>query len=80
MTSPKGPVQLSMKDGLFTRGHDPSFTTSLTLGEDIARKIFVEATPRRECRRSSRARSSSKAISRRSLRCRRSSRASSKSS
>ena len=41
-TASGGNTQLSMKDGLFTRGHDPSFTTSLTVGEDIARKIFVE--------------------------------------
>lgn len=37
-----GTTPLAMRDGLFTRGHDPAFTTSLTLGEDIARKIFVE--------------------------------------
>lgn len=37
----KGDTQVHMQDGLFRRGHDPSFTTSLTVGEDIARKIFV---------------------------------------
>ncbi|HEY5949611.1 MAG TPA: hypothetical protein VIV40_29150 [Kofleriaceae bacterium] len=37
----KGDTQVHMKDGLFQRGHEPSFTTSLTVGEDIARKIFV---------------------------------------
>jgi hypothetical protein len=42
VTSASGTTQLSMKDGLFTRGHDPSFTTSLTVADDIARKIFVE--------------------------------------
>ena len=40
--STKGETQLFMKDGLFQRGHEPSFTTSLTLAEDIARKIFVD--------------------------------------
>lgn len=39
---PKGDAKLYMKDGMFQRGHEPSFTTSLTLGEDIARKIFVD--------------------------------------
>ncbi|HTL35548.1 MAG TPA: hypothetical protein VL326_20610 [Kofleriaceae bacterium] len=42
VTTANGSTQLSMKDGLFTRGHDPSFSTSLTVAEDIARKIFVE--------------------------------------
>jgi ribosomal protein S4E len=42
VTSASGTTQLAMRDGLFTRGHDPSFSTSLTVGEDIARKIFVE--------------------------------------
>lgn len=37
----KGDTQVHMQDGLFRRGHDPSFTTSLTVAEDIARKIFV---------------------------------------
>ena len=37
-----GTTELHLKDGLFKRGHDPSFTTRLTVGEDIARKIFVE--------------------------------------
>ena len=40
--SANGDVQLFMQDGLFKRGHEPSFTTSLTLNEDIARKIFVD--------------------------------------
>jgi hypothetical protein len=38
----KGETKLSMKDGLFQRGHEPTFKTSLTLAEDIARKIFVD--------------------------------------
>jgi hypothetical protein len=42
VTSPKGETKLFMKDGLFQRGHEPSFTTSLTLAEDIARRIFVD--------------------------------------
>jgi hypothetical protein len=40
--SAKGDTQLFMKDGLFKRGHEPAFTTSLTLDESIARKIFVD--------------------------------------
>jgi len=36
-----GDKQVHMKDGLFQQGHEPSFTTSLTVPEDIARKIFV---------------------------------------
>ena len=42
VTSAGGSHQLAMREGLFSRGHDPSFQTSLTVGEDIARKIFVE--------------------------------------
>jgi hypothetical protein len=40
--SPAGDTKLFMKNGMFQRGHEPSFTTMLTLGEDIARKIFVD--------------------------------------
>ncbi len=40
--SAKGDAKLFMKEGLFQRGHEPSYTTSLTLDEDIARKIFVD--------------------------------------
>lgn len=40
--SAKGETKLYMKEGLFQRGHEPSFTTTLTLAEDIARKIFVD--------------------------------------
>src|SRR5258705_13494153 len=40
--SAAGETKLFMKDGLFKRGHDPGFTTSLTLGEAIALKIFVD--------------------------------------
>lgn len=42
VTSAKGETKLSMKDGLFTRGHDPSYATKLTVDETIARKIFVD--------------------------------------
>ncbi|HEY5920863.1 MAG TPA: hypothetical protein VIV11_04295 [Kofleriaceae bacterium] len=38
---PKGDTKVHMKDGLFQRGHEPGFTTSLTVPEEIARKIFV---------------------------------------
>lgn len=42
VTSPGGDIQLAMKDGLFTRGHRPSFATTLTLSADLARKIFID--------------------------------------
>lgn len=42
VTSAKGETQLAMKDGLFTRGHDASYATKLTVNEEIARKIFVD--------------------------------------
>jgi ribosomal protein S4E len=42
VTAAGGNKQLAMRDGMFTQGHDPSFTTSLTVGEEIARKIFVD--------------------------------------
>ena len=41
--SPAGETKLFMKDGLFTRGHNPGATTSLTLQSELARKIFVDA-------------------------------------
>lgn len=37
-----GTTPVHLDDGLFKRGHNPAFTTKLTVGEDIARKIFVE--------------------------------------
>lgn len=40
--SPGGETQLHMKDGLFYRGHEPSMATRLTLGADLARRIFVD--------------------------------------
>ena len=38
-----GDKQIFLKDGLFSPGHQPSATTRLTLSEDLARKIFLEA-------------------------------------
>lgn len=42
VTTASGETALHLEDGLFKRGHNPAFTTKLTVGEDIARKIFVE--------------------------------------
>jgi hypothetical protein len=41
--SDKGDTQLFMKDGLFSRGHQAGAATTLTLREELARKIFVDA-------------------------------------
>ena len=41
--APGGDVQLYMKDGLFTRGHQADAPTSLKLDAALARKIFVDA-------------------------------------
>jgi hypothetical protein len=38
-----GDKQIYLKDGLFSPGHRPTATTKLTLGEELARKIFIEA-------------------------------------
>jgi hypothetical protein len=38
-----GDKQVFLKDGLFSRGHQPTATTTLTLSEDLARKIFIDA-------------------------------------
>ncbi|HTJ40663.1 MAG TPA: hypothetical protein VL463_01165 [Kofleriaceae bacterium] len=43
VVAPAGDVQLFMKDGLFTRGHQPSASTSIKLQAELARKIFVDA-------------------------------------
>jgi len=43
VTSPAGDTQLFMKDGLFSRGHQPGVATSLTLTLELARKIFIES-------------------------------------
>src|SRR5688572_24958794 len=40
--SAEADTKLFLKDGLFHRGHEPSFTTTLTLDQDLARKIFVD--------------------------------------
>lgn len=42
VTSPSGDKQLFLKDGLFTRGHQPNVETRLTLPSAVARKIFVD--------------------------------------
>jgi hypothetical protein len=42
VTSPGGPTHLFMKDGLFTRGHQPGVGTTLTLSSEVARRIFVD--------------------------------------
>lgn len=42
VTTASGPVELYLHDGLFQRGHKAGVTTSLTVGEAVARKIFVE--------------------------------------
>jgi len=43
VTAPAGETHLFMKDGLFSRGHQPSAPTRLTLSADLARRIFVDA-------------------------------------
>src|SRR6185312_9785455 len=42
VTAPSGNTELFMKDGLFTRGHQASAPTKLTIASDLARKIFVD--------------------------------------
>lgn len=42
VTSAQGSTQLHLENGLFKRGHNPAFVTTLTVGDEIARKIFVE--------------------------------------
>jgi hypothetical protein len=42
VNAPGGDVKLFMKDGLFTRGHQPGVTTTLTLDAEVARRIFVD--------------------------------------
>lgn len=43
VTRPSGNAEVFLKDGLFARGHRPGVATSLTLSEELARKIFLEA-------------------------------------
>lgn len=42
VTSAGGNTELFMKDGLFTRGHQASAPTKLTIEAGLARKIFVD--------------------------------------
>ena len=42
VTAPSGNTDLFMKDGLFTRGHQASAQTKVTIAADLARKIFVD--------------------------------------
>lgn len=42
VVSERGETELHMKDGLFYRGHQPSMPTRLTLGAELARRIFVD--------------------------------------
>lgn len=42
VVSTQGETHLHMKDGLFYRGHQASMPTRLTLGADLARRIFVD--------------------------------------
>jgi hypothetical protein len=41
--STAGDKQIFLKDGLFSPGHQATATTTLTLSEELARKIFIEA-------------------------------------
>lgn len=43
VTSADKATPLFMKDGLFSQGHKAGAPTSLTLSEELARKIFIEA-------------------------------------
>jgi hypothetical protein len=43
VTSKRGELQAYLKDGVLYRGHREGAPTSLTLSEELARKVFVEA-------------------------------------
>jgi hypothetical protein len=43
VTSPSGEIKAYVKDGILHRGHRDGAPTSLTLSEELARKVFVEA-------------------------------------
>lgn len=43
VTSPRGETQAYLKDGILSRGHRDGAPTSLTLSEELARKVFVDA-------------------------------------
>ena len=42
VTSPRGDAQVFLEDGLFSRGHRAGAPTSLSLTEELARKVFVD--------------------------------------
>lgn len=42
IASPAGATQVFLQDGVFVRGHQPA-ATAITLGAELARKIFVDA-------------------------------------
>ncbi len=42
VTSANGDIPLFLKDGLFAQGHKAGTATSLTLSDELARKIFVD--------------------------------------
>ena len=42
VTSPRGDAQVYLENGLFSRGHRDGTPTSLTLSEELARKVFVD--------------------------------------
>lgn len=41
--SPSGEIQAYVKDGRLSRGHRPDAPTAISLGHQLARKVFVEA-------------------------------------
>ena len=43
VTSPRGDTQIYMKDGLFYRGHESAAHASITITEELARRIFIQA-------------------------------------
>lgn len=43
ITSPRGDAEVYIKDGVLSRGHRANVPTTLTLSEELARKIFVDA-------------------------------------
>ena len=42
VTSAKGNAEIYLSNGLFTRGHQTGAPTTLTLTEELARKVFVD--------------------------------------
>src|SRR5574337_444142 len=43
VTSPRGDTKIFMKDGLFYRGHDTAADAAITISEELARRIFIQA-------------------------------------